>query len=95
MHIPGEAETVVVSDQSSVIALSDNLLRVEAPGPFLAHVELQASDEPVGAPEYNVLARRRHRLPVMSTVYEGLGYTLIVIPSLPGAERGSFVLSFL
>src|SRR5207249_1608460 len=59
------------ADLSTVTAAADKVLRVRAPAPWLAHVEMQSSRDselPDRHLEYNVLLKRRHRLPVRSII---------------------------
>jgi predicted transposase YdaD len=59
------------SDISTVLAAVDKVLRVEAPSPWLAHVELQASRDPllpVRLLQYHALLLHRHQIPVATTV---------------------------
>jgi predicted transposase YdaD len=69
--LSGAVVRVVDADVSTVTAAADKALLVSDPTPWLAHLELQASRDP-DLPErdlqYNVLLRRRHRLPVRSIV---------------------------
>lgn len=61
----------VDSDVSTVLADVDKVLRVDAPSPWLAHVELQSSRDPrlpLRLLQYHALLLRRHELPVESTV---------------------------
>jgi predicted transposase YdaD len=56
---------------STVLAEVDKVLRIEAPAPWLAHLELQSSrdqDLPLRLLEYNAILRRRHKVRVRSTV---------------------------
>ena len=74
LPVPASAEAVQIVDAelSTVSTASDKLLRVDAPVPYLAHVEFQASADPDLDGRilvYNVLARWRHRLPVRSVCY--------------------------
>ncbi len=68
-----DAVTVVDAELSTVTTAADKLLRVAGPdGPYVAHVEFQASadaDLDHRVLVYNVLARWRHRVPVRSVVY--------------------------
>jgi len=62
---------LIPADLSTVTAAADKVLRVQAPTPWLAHVELQASRDrelPDRHLEYNVLLKRRHRMPVRSVI---------------------------
>src|SRR4051794_30323038 len=59
------------SDLSTVLAEVDKVLRVDAPSPWLAHLELQTSRDrelPVRLFQYHALLHYRHGLPVASTV---------------------------
>jgi predicted transposase YdaD len=59
------------SDLSTVLASVDKVIRVEAPSPWLAHVELQVSRDPVlplRLLQYHALLLHRHRIPVATTV---------------------------
>jgi predicted transposase YdaD len=59
------------SEVSTVLAEVDKVLHVEAPSPWLAHLELQSSRDrslPVRLLQYHALLLRRHRLPVTSAV---------------------------
>lgn len=61
----------IPSDVSTVLAEVDRVLRVEAPAPWLAHLELQASRDralPTRLLQYHALLLHRHRLPVVTTV---------------------------
>jgi predicted transposase YdaD len=62
---------VIDADLSTITSDADRVLRVNAPSPWLVHMELQASyDRELGerALQYNVLLRRRHSLPVWSVI---------------------------
>jgi hypothetical protein len=59
------------SDVSTVLAEVDKVLRIDAPEPWLAHFELQASRDrnlPFRLLQYHALLLHRHQLPVASTV---------------------------
>jgi predicted transposase YdaD len=59
------------ADVATVLADVDKVLRVDAALPWLAHLELQASYDPLLARrmlQYHVLLLHRHDLPVASTV---------------------------
>src|SRR5437764_15009208 len=71
LGLPRADVDVIPADLSTVTAAADKVLRVRAGEPWLAHVELQASRDrelPERHLEYNVLLKRRHRLPVRSLV---------------------------
>jgi predicted transposase YdaD len=56
-------------DLSTITTEADSVLSVEAPEPWLVHVEFQSgydSDLPLRLQRYNVLVNYRHRLPVQS-----------------------------
>lgn len=62
---------VIESDVSTVLAQVDKVMKVDAPSPWLAHLELQASYDrilPLRLLQYHALLRRRHELPVASVV---------------------------
>jgi len=62
---------VIESDVSTVLAQVDKVLKVDAPSPWLAHIELQVSYDrilPLRLLQYHALLRRRHELPVASVV---------------------------
>jgi len=59
------------SELSTVLAEVDKVLRVEAPAPYLAHFEIQASNDPrlpYRLLQYHALLLHRHELPVESAV---------------------------
>jgi predicted transposase YdaD len=59
------------SDVSTVLATVDKVLRIEAPAPWLAHVELQASRDPLlplRLLQYHALLLHRHQVRVSTTV---------------------------
>jgi predicted transposase YdaD len=61
----------VDSEMSTVLAEVDKVLRVGAPSPWLAHLELQSSYDrllPIRLLQYHGLLLRKHELPVESTV---------------------------
>ncbi|MCC7367125.1 MAG: hypothetical protein IT306_01810 [Chloroflexi bacterium] len=61
----------VESEISTVLAEVDKLLRIDAPTPWLAHLEVQASRDPrlpSRLLQYHALLRHRHASPVESTV---------------------------
>ena len=61
----------IESDVGTVLAEVDKVLRVEAPDPWLAHIELQAShdpDLPLRLLVYHALLLRRHKIRVETTV---------------------------
>jgi predicted transposase YdaD len=65
------AVEVINADLSTVTAAADKVLRVREPTPWLVHLELQASRDvelPDRHLQYNVLLKRRHRLPVRSVI---------------------------
>ena len=65
----GLTARVVDSDVSTVTAEADKVLRVEAPEPYLVHVEVQANYDrmlPRRLLRYNSLLNVRHDLPVLS-----------------------------
>jgi hypothetical protein len=87
--------SVIDANLSTVTAEADKVLRIEDPGPYLAHVELQAGYERhLGQRllRYNVLLQSRHRLPVQSVVVllrpqaDGPAMTGVVQSRLPGGE---------
>jgi predicted transposase YdaD len=62
---------VVNADLATITAAADKVLRVRAPVPWLAHLELQADYDAElddRTLQYSVLLRRRHRLAVKSVV---------------------------
>ncbi len=75
MPVPADpaAVTAVDADLSTVSSVPDQLIRVDDPaGPYVAHVEFQSWADPDFDGRvlwYNVLARRRHRVPVRSVGY--------------------------
>lgn len=61
----------VDSDVGTVLAEVDKVLRVDAPSPWLAHLELQASYDsrlPLRLLQYHALLLRRHEIPVDTTI---------------------------
>jgi hypothetical protein len=61
----------IESDIGTVLAEVDKVLRIEAPTPWLAHIELQAShdpDLPLRLLQYHALLLRRHGIPVETVV---------------------------
>lgn len=61
----------VESDVSTVLAAVDKVLRVDAPSPWLAHLELQVSRDRLlqfRLLQYHALLLHRHQLPVATTV---------------------------
>jgi predicted transposase YdaD len=67
----GVAVEIVNADLSTVTAAADKVLRVRELAPWLVHLELQAGRDPELPDrhlQYNVLLKRRHRLPVRSVV---------------------------
>lgn len=59
------------SEVSTVLAEVDKVLQVDAPAPWLAHLEIQASHDqqlPLRLLEYHALLLHRHKLPVASIV---------------------------
>ncbi|MBA2449598.1 MAG: hypothetical protein H0V51_16380 [Chloroflexi bacterium] len=62
---------VVDSDVATITAEADKVIRVDAPTPWLVHIELQASHDPslaARAHYYNASLYRRHVLPIQSVV---------------------------
>lgn len=62
---------VIESDVSTVLAQVDKVLRVDADEPWLAHLELQVSRDPIlplRLLQYHALLRHRHQLPVATVV---------------------------
>jgi predicted transposase YdaD len=65
----GKAIDVVDGDVSSASAMADKVIRVMSQAPYIAHFEFQSASDPDLDERilfYNVLLRRRHRLPVRS-----------------------------
>src|SRR5687767_14908708 len=61
----------IESDVGTVLAEVDKVLRIEAPRPWLAHIELQANHDPelpFRLLEYHALLLRRHKIRVETTV---------------------------
>ena len=61
---------IINSDLSAVTAMADRVLRVDAPHPWIEHIELQSSRDPDFLPNlhaYGALLRRVHKLPVRAT----------------------------
>jgi hypothetical protein len=61
----------VESDVGTVLAAVDKVLRIDAPSPWLAHFELQASYDrqlPFRLLQYHALLLCRHELPVETTI---------------------------
>src|SRR5262245_26461473 len=61
----------VDTEVSTVLAEVDKVLRIEAPRPWLAHLELQTSrdrDLPLRLLEYNAILRYHHKVRVRTTV---------------------------
>jgi hypothetical protein len=61
----------IESDVGTVLAEVDKVLRIEAPRPWLAHIELQAShdpDLPYRLLEYHALLLRKHKIRVETTL---------------------------
>jgi hypothetical protein len=72
----------IESDVSTVLAEVDKVLRVDGPTQWLAHVEVQASHDPLlplRLLQYHALLLYRHRQPVASTV-------VLLRPEADGAE---------
>ncbi|MCC6176418.1 MAG: hypothetical protein IT305_14015 [Chloroflexi bacterium] len=70
LPVDGPVRTIE-SDVGTVLAEVDKVVRVDAPSPWLAHIELQASRDtrlPSRLLQYYALLRHRHDLPVESTV---------------------------
>ena len=70
LPIHGPVSTVD-SDISTVLAAVDKVLRVDAPSPWLAHLEFQVSRDrllPFRLLQYHALLLHRHQLPVATTV---------------------------
>lgn len=68
---PGQTIEVVDGDVSSISAMADKVIRVISQTPYIAHFEFQSASDPDLDERilfYNVLLRRRHRLPVRSVV---------------------------
>ncbi|MCC7369279.1 MAG: hypothetical protein IT306_12695 [Chloroflexi bacterium] len=62
---------VIESDVSTVLAQVDKVVWVDAPEPWLAHLELQASRDrvlPLRLLQYHALLRHRHEMPVATVV---------------------------
>src|SRR4051812_4583569 len=62
---------LIDADLSTVTTQADKLIRIDDPKPWLLHIELQASRDPVidrRVLRYNVLAHDRHDLPVHSVI---------------------------
>jgi predicted transposase YdaD len=69
--LPRASVEVIEADLATVTAAADMVLRVRTPTPYLVHLEFQANYDRELAErllQYNVLLRRRHRLPVHSVV---------------------------
>ena len=63
---------VIESDVSSITAAADKVIRVDAPCPYLAHLEFQSArddDLDLRVFGYNAMLRVRHRIPVWSAVF--------------------------
>lgn len=61
----------IESDVGTVLAEVDKVLRIEAPTPWLAHIELQATNDPdlpLRLVQYHALLLRRHQAPVETVV---------------------------
>ena len=61
----------IESDAATVLAEVDKLLRIDAPSPWLAHIEVQASHDPrlsTRLLQYHALLLHRHGLPVETIV---------------------------
>jgi predicted transposase YdaD len=85
--LPRADVDVIDADLSTVTADADRVLRVNAPAPWLAHLEFQAGyDRDLGERtlQYNVLLHRRHGLPVQSVV-------LLLRPEADGPEMTGVV----
>lgn len=77
---------IIDADVSTVSAAADKVLRVSAPQPAIAHVEIQTGpDRSLDGRTllYNVLLRHRHQLPVWSVV-------ILLRPQGPSAILGGF-----
>lgn len=87
LPVDGPVQTID-SEVSTVLAVVDKVLRVDAPSPWLAHLELQASRDrllPVRLLQYHALLLHRHELPVATTV-------VLLRPEASGRElSGRFV----
>jgi hypothetical protein len=62
---------VIESDVSTVLAEVDKALEVSGPNPWIAHIEVQSSHDPIlpyRLVEYHALLLRKHLKPVRSTV---------------------------
>lgn len=71
LGLSGAPVEVIEADLATVTAEADQVLRVAAPVPYLAHLEFQASYDPAMGRRllrYNVLLHYRHGLPVHSVV---------------------------
>jgi predicted transposase YdaD len=71
LGLPPAEVQVIDADLSTLAPEADKVLRVNAPKPYLLHIEFQSGYEP-DLPEralfYNVVARRRHDVPVRTAV---------------------------
>jgi predicted transposase YdaD len=70
------------SDVATVLAEVDKVLQVDAPSPWLAHLEVQTTHDPVlprRMLQYHVLLLHRHDKPVVSTV-------ILLRPEADGTE---------
>lgn len=62
---------VIDADLSTVTTVSDKILCIQAPSPWLLHIELQAGHDAnlaLRVLKYNILLHDRHRLPVHSVI---------------------------
>ena len=69
--MPRNPAVVVDADLSTVLLEADKIIRVDAPIPYILHIEVQTTyDREMGERmlQYNVLLRRRHGLPVVSVL---------------------------
>jgi predicted transposase YdaD len=68
---PDGPVTPIDSDVGTVLAEVDKVLRVDGPSPWIAHLELQASNDPrlpARMLQYNALLAHRHQIAVETTV---------------------------
>ncbi|MFN0073771.1 MAG: hypothetical protein ACKVVP_20005, partial [Chloroflexota bacterium] len=70
-HVAPGAVDILDSNLASVVAEADKVVRVDAPAPYLVHLEFQASsDAHMGRrlARYNLLLAHQHDLPVLSVL---------------------------
>ncbi len=68
---PAGPVRLIDADLSTITTQADKIMRIDAPKPWLMHIDLQASRDPTldrRSLKYNVLAHDRHVLPVRTVI---------------------------